>query len=326
MSDTPQISVVIPTYNRAGIVPKAIDSVLAQTYPAAEIIVVDDGSKDDTRAVLASYGSRITAISQPNGGLSAARNTGIRAAKTDWVAFLDDDDEYTPDRLAIAVESIARHPDVAVHVTNTAIVNEDGTELDMFVLRGRPTANLMRLDSPLPWVLGGCFFAQTMVARRALLMDVGWFRDTFYEDMDLYVRLAAHRPWAADGRKSLRLRRLPGQDLNLSSHWRSRPVENFEALARIHREALATPGLSTEERKFAEAGLATQLFELGCALHDRGELPRARQCFSEAAGKYPRLHSRIKARLAAWIGVPTMRSLGLIRGPRGVFRSSATAA
>jgi glycosyltransferase involved in cell wall biosynthesis len=323
MSSRPAISVVIPTFNRAKVVPAAIESVLAQTYPAQEIIVVDDGSVDETTEVLASYGGRIRAISQENGGLSAARNTGIRAAGCEWVAFLDDDDVYVPERLEIAAATIGKHPDLDVHATNTAIVNDDGSELDMFGIRGRHAGEHMRLERPLEWVLGGCFFAQTLVARKSALVEAGLFRKTFYEDMDLFVRLAARGPWTVDVRKCLRLQRLPGQDLNLSSYWRSKPVENYEALSRIHREALEIRGLSAGERRFVESGLATNLFELGCALEDQGERGRARECFAEAAGKYPRFHSRVKARMACLLGVPALRAVGLIRGRRGVFRSSA---
>lgn len=324
MAPSPRISVVIPTYNRARIVPKAIESVFSQTYPAAEIIVVDDGSKDDTREVLAGYGDRIKAISQENGGLSAARNTGIRAASSEWVAFLDDDDEHVPERLAIAVETIALHPDIDVHATNTALVNSDGTELDMFGIRGRHATEHMRLERPLGWVLGGCFFAQTLVARKSAIVEAGLFRKTFYEDMDLFVRLAARGPWTVDVRKSLRLLRLPGEDLNLSSVWRSKPVENYEALTRIHREALAIPSLTAGEKGFVESGLATNLFELGRALHARGETSRARECFLEAAQRYPRLHSRAKAHLAALFGGPALGVFGMLRRRRGVFRSTST--
>lgn len=323
MEPLPKISVVIPTCNRAKIIPRALESVFAQSHSAFEIIVVDDGSKDNTREVLAGFGDRIKAISQVNAGLSGARNTGIQAATSEWIAFLDDDDEYTPDRLAIAAETIRRHPDIDVHATNTALVGEDGSELDMFALRGRTATEHTRLERPLEWVLRGCFYAQTLVARKQVLSDVGLFRKIFYEDMDLFVRLAARGPWTVDGRRSLRLLRLAEDDLNLSSYWRSKPVENYEALTRIHREALGIPGLEKQELKVVQSGLATNLFELGRSLTANGDCGRARECFLEAARRYPKPHSRLKARMAAVFGSQALRVLALFQRRRGVFRSSA---
>ncbi len=322
MDQQPAISVVIPTYNRAKVVPKALESVFSQTYAPVGIIVVNDGSKDETREVLAGYAGRIIGINQENTGLSGARNTGILEASTEWIAFLDDDDEYTPDRLAIAAETIRRYPDIDVHATNTALVAEDGSEIDMFSLRNRKAGEHMRLDRPLEWILRGCFFAQTLVVRKRLLEEVGLFRKTFYEDMDLFVRLAARGPWTVDSRRSLRLLRLSEEELNLSSYWRSKPIENYQALTRIHREALEFPDLTAEERAVVESGLATNLFELGRSLLAQGERVRARAAFQEAGRLYPKCHSRVKARLAASLGSPALQLMSLFQRQRGVFRSS----
>lgn len=107
---TPRFSVVIPVFNGAQTVARAIDSVLAQRYPAHEIIVVDDGSVDETVEVLAQYQDCIRIISQANAGVSAARNAGARAATGDWLAFLDADDWYFPDRLKLHAEWIEMDP------------------------------------------------------------------------------------------------------------------------------------------------------------------------------------------------------------------------
>ena len=100
----PPVSVIIPSYNSARFLATAIDSVLAQTTPVAEVFVVDDGSTDDTSALVESYVARypklIRYIPQANGGPGAARNTGLQAASSDWVAFLDADDWWKPEKLA----------------------------------------------------------------------------------------------------------------------------------------------------------------------------------------------------------------------------------
>ncbi|WP_296750874.1 glycosyltransferase family 2 protein [Thiobacillus sp.] len=104
---TPRFSVVIPAFNAAATLARAIESVRAQSWPAHEIIVVDDGSTDTTAAVARQFGGAVRLIRQNNGGVAAARNAGAAAAGGDWLAFLDADDWYAPDRLRLHAEWIA---------------------------------------------------------------------------------------------------------------------------------------------------------------------------------------------------------------------------
>ncbi|MEO6423460.1 MAG: glycosyltransferase family A protein, partial [Candidatus Nitrotoga sp.] len=104
----PRFSVIIPAYNARDTLARALDSVLAQSWPAFEIIVIDDGSIDATAEVAASYGDKIRYLRQDNAGVSAARNHGARIASGDWLVFLDADDWYYPDRLKWHGEWIAR--------------------------------------------------------------------------------------------------------------------------------------------------------------------------------------------------------------------------
>src|ERR1043165_8653356 len=99
MSSDPRISVVIPTYNSAPFLPETLDSVFAQTYPAHEVIVVDDGSTDNTEEVLRAYAGRITYVKQANAGVSSARNAAIERATGNWFALLDSDDIWKPQKL-----------------------------------------------------------------------------------------------------------------------------------------------------------------------------------------------------------------------------------
>ena len=98
------VSVIIPTYNSGTYVTETIDSVLNQTYPHREIIVVDDGSTDDTPEQVRRYGSAISYIRQSNSGVGAARNTGLRAASGHYLAFLDSDDLWLPEKLAVQLD------------------------------------------------------------------------------------------------------------------------------------------------------------------------------------------------------------------------------
>src|SRR4051812_32070906 len=102
--ERPTVTVVIPTYNQARYLPSAIETALAQSEPPVEVVVVDDGSTDDTAAVLEGFAGQVTAIRTANAGVAAARNTGAREAKGDLLAFLDSDDEWREDKLARQVD------------------------------------------------------------------------------------------------------------------------------------------------------------------------------------------------------------------------------
>ena len=110
----PLVSVIIPTYNSSQYIKEAIDSVLAQTYKNFEIIVIDDGSTDNTKEVLAPYLSVIKYIYKNNGGPASARNRGIKEANGEFVAFLDADDVWKPDRLARGVDILDQRPEVGL--------------------------------------------------------------------------------------------------------------------------------------------------------------------------------------------------------------------
>lgn len=112
-------SVIIPVYNGAAFVMNAVDSVLAQTYTDFEIIVVNDGSKDDTLQVLSRYESdpRVRILSQPNGGVSKARDTGMEAAKGDYYAFIDADDLWDPNHLEVIAGLIEQYPEAGLYAT-----------------------------------------------------------------------------------------------------------------------------------------------------------------------------------------------------------------
>jgi len=108
-----KISVVIPAYNAAQYIAQAIQSVLVQTRPADEIIIVDDGSTDETADVIRSFGDKVILIQQQNAGVSVARNTGINASAGNWIAFLDADDEWLPEKLQLQCEHLEHNPELS---------------------------------------------------------------------------------------------------------------------------------------------------------------------------------------------------------------------
>ena len=122
----PRISVIIPTYNRAGDIEGAVASIPGQTLPASEILIVDDGSEDDTQAVVAALSGPVRSVSQANAGVSIARNRGLREATGDFVAFLDVDDRWHPAKLEIQMAALNRSPELGWSATNLEAVDESG--------------------------------------------------------------------------------------------------------------------------------------------------------------------------------------------------------
>jgi len=120
------VSVIVPTFDRAATLGAAIDSVLAQTHPEVEVVVVDDGSTDGSAEVLAGYGDRIVVRRTANRGPAAARNEGMRAARGEYLAFLDSDDLYVEDKLAMQAAVLDAHPDLAMVSTDFSAFDDDG--------------------------------------------------------------------------------------------------------------------------------------------------------------------------------------------------------
>jgi glycosyltransferase involved in cell wall biosynthesis len=135
MASEALVSVAIPSYNAAATLGQTLDSVLTQTHRHLQVVVVNDGSRDDTPAVLARYADRIEAIDQPNGGLAKARNRGCRAAKAEFIALMDADDLCRPERIALQVAYLQAHPDVVLCSGDFVGFNDDGVLPEMALKR-----------------------------------------------------------------------------------------------------------------------------------------------------------------------------------------------
>jgi glycosyltransferase involved in cell wall biosynthesis len=183
------ISVIIPAYNYARYLSEAIDSVFAQTYPALEVIVVDDGSTDETPAVLAAYGDRIRAIRLQNQGVSAARNTGISAARGEYVAFLDADDLWQPAKLEAQMARFDANPNFGLVYCGAESFDAEGQTLHILRdgIEGRVAINILRHE-PVIAAPGS-----NMIAPRRVAEEIGGFdtRMTGSEDWDFSYRVAA---------------------------------------------------------------------------------------------------------------------------------------
>jgi glycosyltransferase involved in cell wall biosynthesis len=184
----PLVSVIIPTYNSASFVRQSVESVLRQTYDNFEVIVVDDGSTDNTEAVLLSYKDAIRYIKKNNGGPSGARNLGINEAKGEFIAFQDADDIWLPEKLQLQIEHFKQNPHLGVVFTGSVRFNESGL-LDSNIRKGYTVPTGMIFDK----LLTEHFVAMpSVMVRKSCLDEIGLFEETLIgnEDFNLYLRLA----------------------------------------------------------------------------------------------------------------------------------------
>ena len=186
----PLVSVVIPAYNAAWCIRRAVDSVLAQDFRDFELIVVDDGSRDDTAVILAGYGDVVRVISKPNGGLSSARNVGISAAKGEYVAFLDADDWWMPAKLARQVVLMGARPDLLFCSTASAVQTPAGVRLADWRCGLGTASTLESIFSANAYVAGS---GSAVMVKRKAFSQTGGFDESLrsLEDIDMWMRLAA---------------------------------------------------------------------------------------------------------------------------------------
>ncbi|EDZ96956.1 glycosyltransferase [Limnospira fusiformis KN01] len=183
----PRVSVIIPAYNADRYIAEAINSIFSQSYQDYEIIVVDDGSTDSTPEILQSYGSRIHSISQTNGGIAAARNLGIAAAKGELIALLDHDDIFLADKLPAQVACFDSHPGVGLVNSGWQIISADGTpQSNIEPWHKVPTLTLET------WLTDTPILPSAMMFRREWWEKAGGFDSRFdgADDVDFVLRLA----------------------------------------------------------------------------------------------------------------------------------------
>jgi len=237
-SDLPLVSVIIPTRNRGEQLLQALRSVLAQSYAALEIIVVDDASSEDMRVVVATLDDpriRLLRHAERRGG-GAARNTGIRAASGDWIAFLDDDDEWLPDKLARQMERVRIAPGGEVPVVYTGEQYVDAAGDVLRILRPRKQG----------WILKDLLFGNyvgstsTVLAARSALLAVDGFDENqrSCQDWDLWIRMAERCPFYAAA-EPLVIRHVYGQriDSDLAAQMQGR----LQLLAKIEPHLVTLP-------------------------------------------------------------------------------------
>jgi glycosyltransferase involved in cell wall biosynthesis len=186
----PLISVIIPTYNRGWIIKEAIDSVLAQEYINYELIVVDDGSTDDTHDILNSYQKNFLVLRQNNKGVSAARNRGFAAASGRFIAFLDSDDIWLPQKLSQQVDFFQSNPDALICQTEEIWIRNN-VRVNPKKRHKKPSGMIFEPSLSL------CLVSPSAVMiKKNLFEEVGLFDETLpaCEDYDLWLRVSCRHP------------------------------------------------------------------------------------------------------------------------------------
>jgi glycosyltransferase involved in cell wall biosynthesis len=202
MSDkhVPLVSVVIPTYNRAKVICRTIDNVLEQTYPNIEIIIVDDGSTDDTQERLRVYGDKIRLIRQVNAGPAAARNRGMEAARGEFIALQDSDDLWVTTKLERQVEVMLKAGESVVCCLCDTLLRytsrQEVTDFQRAWVRP-PFEEGVWINIADVLATRFVFFCQTALIRTEAVRRVGGFDETlkYHEDYELPLRLALEGPW-----------------------------------------------------------------------------------------------------------------------------------
>lgn len=184
------ISVIIPTYNRKNTLPRAVESVLNQTYKPVKIIVVDDGSTDGTKEWFSEMYPLVHYIYQVNSGVSSARNTGINSARGDWIALLDSDDEWLPDKLELQVKLLQNNAELRFCHTNEIWIR-NGVRINQMKKHQKYGGNIFKKCLDICRISPSSSLFHTSVIK-----DVGLFDESLdvCEDYDLWLRITAKYP------------------------------------------------------------------------------------------------------------------------------------
>ena len=263
MGPPPRVSVVVTTYNQAPYIGPTLESVFAQTRPPEEVIVVDDGSTDETPERIAPYRDRLVYIRQPNQGIAGSRNTGIRRAQGELLAFLDGDDLWEPEKLAVHVAAASAHPGSGLIAVNGVQFAETGLTIpSLFPASIAPLfeggAETVSVDASGYFLRAGLICTTSQVIIPARVLETVGLSDpdlAVVSDWDLYLRIAERYPVTFVNRRLTRWRyhdrSASGPDMLRELRWGEDGVIMFAKHARESRG---------ERRKLVRAALKAQVF------------------------------------------------------------------
>lgn len=289
----PRISVIVPAYNAASTILDTLESVRRQTFRDFEILVIDDGSTDGTAGLLKEVrDERLRLLSFPNGGLPTARNRGIEHARGDFLAFLDADDLWTPEKLESQLEALLRSPEAGVAYSWTAFIDDDGRFLfakEPMTFEGDVYGDLLR----------ECFVASgsNVLVRKPCVDSVGPFDSGLQsaEDWEYWLRLAARWPFVVVPRYQVLYR--------LSTRSMSSEVATIEAASMLvlDRAIEAAPSGVEVRKKECVANVKQYIsFLYMTRASGSGTVTEAGRRLLESIRLYPRALLRRKTRRLVW--------------------------
>ncbi len=253
------ISVIIPTYNRRELLARALKSVINQTCPAAEIIVIDDGSIDETGRMVRQQFPQVHYIYQRNRGVSHARNVGIKHAGGDWIAFLDSDDEWLPDKLRCQCAALAENPELKVCHSE-----------EIWIRRGKRVNQMHKHQKSGGWIFQRCLplcamSPSSILIHHSVFEQTGLFDESLpaCEDYDLWLQITARYPVLFIDQPLIK--KYGGHADQLSSRFWGMDRFRITALQKIIDSGLLSP----EDRQAAIAMLTQK-----CHIFSQGALKR----------------------------------------------------
>jgi glycosyltransferase involved in cell wall biosynthesis len=291
MSDRPLVSVVVPAYNCARYVAEALRSALEQQYNPVEIIVVNDGSTDDTPEVIRTFGDRITLINQSNAGAAAARNAAIEKARGDYIAFLDSDDLWLPGKLAAQVSYLEAHPEIGMVYSAWSEWRTDST--GQFEPPAQPGKAITVAIDPMTsgWLynrllLGCIIHTTTVMIRSEIVKQVGTFDVSLRrgQDYDYWLRVSRVTP-IHKLQNRLSLYRIHGESITHKAH-----PDNYGVIViqkALDRWGSVGPDGTVTPQRVINRVLARLWFGFGYSHYECGDLRTAFDAFRHCVSFRP---------------------------------------
>lgn len=306
---TALVSAVIPAYNAERWISQTIESVLGQTYPNIEVLVVDDGSTDGTADIIDSYADQVRTFHKANGGTASARNMGIRESRGEYVAFLDSDDFWRPDKVAQQVQLLQESPSRKWSYTDTEIIDVDPDSV-VYRLSERtsyPEGKILRWLFQGNWVY---FTASSVMIHQSIFSDVGLFDESpdrrISEDWDFWLQVADRYPIAYLDEAVTTVRRHP---------FKKTDTMDLDTALTCRRSIIERAvGRNPQQLDDLRQGALAHLY-LGIAKKylNREERSKARRLLTRALFHAPVEQDVWTYWVATWLPRPLLKLLGKVR-------------